>query len=107
METIRVAHVAGGVVTNVSIRKAGDPIPDGMIALEPGQRVGPGWGYTGDAFTEPEPTPEPVDPQSALLEALADEWNAAAANLRAGKAEEAAEALDRAAETARSAARGQ
>lgn len=51
-----------------------------------------------------QPEPEP-NPQSALLETLADEWAEAATELRAGRNAKAADALERAAETARAAAR--
>jgi hypothetical protein len=53
----------------------------------------------------PEPEPQP-DPQAELLDALAKEWEDAAADLRAGKPDAAADALDRAAQTARGAAAG-
>lgn len=44
------------------------------------------------------------NPQATLLDKLADEWEAAAQELRSNRPEEAADALSRAAETARQSA---
>lgn len=61
-----------------------------------------------DARVEPQIEHEPTadERQAGLLEALAVEWEEAATNLRTGKPDKAAEALERAAATAKGAAEG-
>lgn len=71
--------------------------------------IGEGWRYDGRKFAappepEPEPTPQPDHGQAELLDRLADEWEAAATELRANHPAQAADALSRAAETARQSA---
>lgn len=107
MDVVRLAHVAEGVVTNVSLHPAGASVPEGCVAIPEGDPASPGWRFDGERFQPPQPeqrTPSPEERQADLFEALAQEWEDAAAGLSAGKVEEAGAALGRAAQAARDAA---
>ena len=85
-----------------------DELPDGAVEItreEYLQRVAEAEVYNDALPQEPEPAPTP-SPLSLFFSALADEWGAAAVELRGGRAGGAADALDRAATLARGAANG-
>lgn len=107
MDVVRLAHVADGVVTNVSLHPAGAQVPEGCVVIPMGDLASPGWRFDRERFEPPQPaqrTPSPEERQADLFEALAQEWEDTAAALSAGKVEEAGAALERAARAARDAA---